>query len=160
LPGSWTRRGRRNFTAVRHAIRLISSGAVLLAASACGREREGPLSGAHAGPRPEIMPVVLNEDLPFRYPTALFAQQVQGNVTLRIFIDAAGRVIMDSTRVVETSGYTALDSAAVKGSEELRFVPAKRRGEPMAVSILFPVYFRHPDASPLPGDSILPESGK
>ena len=127
----------------------------MLLATACNRETEGPLSGAHAGPRPEVMPEVTNEDLPFRYPTALFTQQVQGNVTLRIFIDAEGRVVVDSTRVVETSGYTALDSAAVKGSEELRFVPAKRRGEPMAVSILFPVYFRHPDAAPLPGDTVL-----
>ena len=150
----------RNFTAVRNTIRFISSTALLVAAAACGREREGPLSGAHAGPRPEVMPVVMNEDLPFRYPTALFAQQVQGNVTLRIFIDAEGKVVMDSTRVVETSGYTALDSAAVKGSEELSFVPAKRRGEPMAVSILFPVYFRHPDAAPLPGDTVLPQPEK
>lgn len=150
----------RNFTAVRNTIRFISSTALLVAAAACGREREGPLSGAHAGPRPEVMPVVMNEDLPFRYPTALFAQQVQGNVTLRIFIDAEGKVAMDSTRVVETSGYTALDSAAVKGSEELSFVPAKRRGEPMPVSILFPVYFRHPDAAPLPGDTVLPQPEK
>lgn len=154
------RREHPNFTTVRHTIQLICSGTLLLAAAACGREREGPLSGAHAGPRPEVMPVVTNEDLPFRYPTALFTQQVQGNVTLRIFIDAQGQVVMDSTRVVETSGYTALDSAAVKGSEELRFVPAKRRGEPMAVSILFPVYFRHPEAAPMPGDTVLPQPEK
>jgi hypothetical protein len=25
----------------------------------------------------------------------------------------------------------------------------------MAVSILFPVYWRHPDAAPLPGDTVL-----
>jgi hypothetical protein len=43
----------------------------------------------------------------------------------------------------------------VKGSQELRFVPARLHGEPMAVTILFPVYFRHPDARPLPGDTIL-----
>lgn len=140
--------------------RLFFPAALVLVGAACNRESEGPLSGAHAGPRPEVMPVVTNEDLPFRYPTALFTQQVQGNVTLRIFIDAEGRVVMDSTRVVETSGYTALDSAAVKGSEELRFVPAKRRGEPMAVSILFPVYFRHPDAAPLPGDTVLQQIDK
>ena len=140
--------------------RLFFPAAVVLVGAACNRESEGPLSGAHAGPRPEVMPAVTNENLPFRYPTALFTQQVQGNVTLRIFIDAEGRVVMDSTRVVETSGYTALDSAAVKGSEELRFVPAKRRGEPMAVSILFPVYFRHPDAAPLPGDTVLQQIDK
>lgn len=157
------KRGPRNFTPVPKINRLIFPAAAVLvaaAAAACNRESEGPLSGAHAGPRPEIMPIVMNEDLPFRYPTALFTQQVQGNVTLRIFIDAEGLVVMDSTRVVETSGYTALDSAAVKGSEELRFVPAKRRGEPMAVSILFPVYFRHPDAAPLPGDTVLQQIDK
>lgn len=123
--------------------------------AACDRGEESPLSGANAGPRPEVMPVILNSELPFRYPTALFTQQVQGNVTLRLFIDADGHVASESTRVVETSGYSALDSAAVKGSQELRFVPAKRRGEPLPVSLLFPVYFRHPDALPLPGDTIL-----
>ena len=45
--------------------------------------------------------------------------------------------------------------AAIAGSQELRFVPAKLRGEPMAVSILFPVWFRHPEAPPLPGDTVL-----
>jgi len=145
---------------VPNIYRLIFLASVVLVTAACNRESDGPLSGAHAGPRPEVMPEVTNEDLPFRYPTALFTQQVQGNVTLRIFIDVEGRVVMDSTRVVETSGYTALDSAAVKGSEELRFVPAKRRGEPMAVSILFPVYFRHPDAAPLPGDTVLRQIDK
>jgi TonB family protein len=83
---------------------------------------------------------------------------VQGNVTLRIFIDAQGRVAADSTRVVETSSFAALDSAAVKGSRELRFVPARRRGDAIPVSILFPVYFRHPDAPALPGDTILRQS--
>lgn len=122
---------------------------------ACNRNEEGPLSGTHSGPRPEVMPVVSNRDLPFRYPSALYAQKVQGNVTLRLFIDDSGRVVVDSTRVVETSGYTALDSAAVKGSSELSFVPAKRRGQPIPVSLLFPVYFRHPDATPLPGDTVL-----
>jgi TonB family protein len=62
---------------------------------------------------------------------------------------------VDSTRVAESSGYPSLDSAAVAGSRELSFVPAKRRGEAMPVSILFPVYFRHPEAAALPGDTIL-----
>src|SRR5215210_2593397 len=81
------------------------------------------------GPRPDELPVMLNKELPFKYPAPLYAQKVQGNVTLRIFIDRNGQVVADSTRVEETSGYGALDSAAVKGSEELHFVPAKNRGE-------------------------------
>ncbi len=106
-------------------------------------------------PAPDEVPRMINSELPFRYPPALYAQKVQGNVTLRLRVDTDGQVRSDSTRIEETSGYPALDSAAVKGSQELRFVPAKLHGEPMAVTILFPVYFRHPDARPLPGDTIL-----
>lgn len=104
---------------------------------------------------PDEKPRMLNEELPFHYPPALYARQVQGNVTLRLYVDRAGQVTPDSTRIEESSGYAGLDSAAVKGSQDLRFAPAKLRGEPLGVSILFPVYFRHPDAHALPGDTIL-----
>jgi len=107
------------------------------------------------GPRPDEMPALVNTELPFRYPAVLYAQKVQGNVTLRLFIDRDGRVVKDSPRIDETSGSTVLDTAALGGSEALRFIPAKLHGEPIAVSILFPVYFRHPEARALPGDSVL-----
>jgi len=94
-------------------------------------------------------------DPPFHYPVALYARKAQGSVTLRLFVDANGRAVADSTRVAESSGFKAFDSAAVSGAADLRFVPAKLRGEPMGMTILFPVYFRHPEAPALPGDSIL-----
>lgn len=105
--------------------------------------------------RPDTYPIMLNKEMPFRYPPALYAEKVQGNVTLRLYVDKDGAVIEDSTRVVESSNIAPLDSAAIKGSRDLKFVPAKLRGTAMPVSILFPVYFRHPDAPPPPGDSIL-----
>lgn len=98
---------------------------------------------------------MLNETLPFRYPPTLFAQKVQGNVTLRIFIDSTGTVLSDSTSVEESSGYPGLDSAAVRGTEALRYQPATLGGRPIGVSILLPVYFRHPEMPPLPGDTLL-----
>jgi protein TonB len=98
---------------------------------------------------------MLNQEPPFRYPASLYAQRVQGNVTLRIFVERDGRVRPESTRVAESSGYTSFDSAAIAGSQELYFAPARRKDEPVAVSILFPVFFRHPEASPLPGDTVL-----
>jgi protein TonB len=104
---------------------------------------------------PDEVPKVLNTELPFRYPAALYARRVQGNVTLRLYVDTTGQVRADSTRIEESSGYASLDSAAVKGSQELRFVPAKLHGEPLAATVLFPVYFRHPEAHALPGDTIL-----
>jgi len=107
------------------------------------------------GPRPDELPAMLNPEPPFRYPADLYAQKVQGNTTLRIFIDTLGSVHPESTLVAVSSGYPALDSAAVAGVRELRFTPAKLHGEAMAVPILFPVYFRHPEAQPLPGDTVL-----
>jgi protein TonB len=131
--------------------------AVLLVAVTIGCKK-GEGSGVAfqtVGRQPDVAPVMLNKELPFRYPPALYAQKVQGNVTLRIFIDSNGAIVPDSTRIAETSGFTALDSAAMKGSRDLRFEPAKTMGQPVPVSILLPVYFRHPDAPPLAGDSVI-----
>ncbi|MDB4912677.1 MAG: TonB family protein [Gemmatimonadetes bacterium] len=130
----------------------------LLSAAACkdtdGTQRMAQAFQGHAE-RPDEVPKVLNTELPFHYPVALYERRVQANVTLRLFIDTNGRTQADSTRIEATSGYPGLDSAALKGSRELRFVPAKLRGEPMATTVLFPVYFRHPEAHALPGDTIL-----
>ncbi len=104
---------------------------------------------------PDVLPAMANRQPPFRYPAELYSKRVQGNVTLRLFVDSTGTVLADSTRVEEGSGHDALDSAAVKGSRDLRFTPARRRGEAIAVSLLYPVYFRHPEAEPLPGDTVL-----
>jgi periplasmic protein TonB len=128
---------------------LVSAVAVACSASPSGGSRQP------AGPRPDEPPVMVNTEAPFHYPASLYARKLQGNVTLRLFIDVNGAAVPDSTRVDETSGYGAFDSAAVAGARELRFVPAKLRGEPMAMTILFPVYFRHPEVPALPGDSIL-----
>jgi protein TonB len=131
-----------------------------LSAAACQKKSgtaDKNFSGV--GPRPDVLPVMLNKELPFRYPASLYAQKVQANVMLRVFIDKEGQIVSESTHVAETSGYPPLDSAAVKGSSDLRFIPAKTRGQAVPVSILFPVYFRHPEAQPLPGDTILKKSG-
>lgn len=122
---------------------------------ACGGDRNSGGSIVAGGPRPDEMPVMLNTEPPFRYPPALYARRVQGNVMLRLFIDRDGRVLPESTVVTETSGFSSLDSAAVTGSESLRFVPARTGGRAHGVSVIFPVLFRHPDAPPLPGDTVL-----
>ncbi len=121
----------------------------------CKRGDDSAGTISEVGPRPDELPTMLNKELPFRYPPSLYARKVQANVTLRVFIDKEGLVVAESTHVAESSGHASLDSAAVRGSSELRFIPARTRGSSIPVSILFPVYFRHPEASPLPGDTIL-----
>src|SRR5436305_7725618 len=87
-------------------------------------------------PQPDERPTMINTDPPFHYPVALYARKLQGNVTLRLFVDGNGKTVSDSTRVEESSGYSAFDSAAVSGAKDLRFIPAKLQGEPVGVTIL------------------------
>src|SRR5438874_12782215 len=134
---------------------LVAALVIIVSASACNKGESSGMSFQTVGRQPDVAPVMLNKELPFRYPPALYAQKVQGNVTLRIFIDSNGAIVSDSTRIAETSGFTALDSAAMKGSRELKFEPGKTLGQPVPVSILLPVYFRHHDAPPIAGDSII-----
>lgn len=93
---------------------------------------------------PEEPPVAINPVSPVRYPPALLSQGIEGRVLLRLFVDSAGNVIPDSIRVAESSGYPALDSAALVGAPELRFSPALLRGRPIAAPFLQPVQFRGP----------------
>jgi TonB family protein len=90
---------------------------------------------------------MLNTELPFRYPLAEYARRVEGNVMLRLHVDTSGMVVPDSTRVSESSGVKGLDAAAISGAAKLRFRPARLRGVPIAVSMLFPVHFRHPESA-------------
>jgi protein TonB len=139
---------------------------VALGVAGCQKRGDAAVDTAQAGadatppaavpaPPEDGPPRMTNADPPFRYPAALYAQKVQGNVTLRLWVDSAGAVLPESTRVTEPSGYPALDSSAVAGSEKLRFAPGMRDGRPTGAAILFPVYFRHPEAAPLPGDTVL-----
>lgn len=152
--------GLLHFALMGRESRVVSAllvAAVLSSAACVDKEQSQKLmKGFEAGPQhPDEAPKMLNKELPFHYPQALFAKKVQGNVTLKLFIDRNGHVHPDSTQVVESSGYASFDSAAIRGSQELQFVPAKTKGEPQPVTILFPVYFRFPGAPPLPGDTIL-----
>jgi TonB family protein len=134
-----------------------AAGLLLLLLVACGAPDGGDATTDQSDdPRmPDVEPVMINDEFPFTYPPTLWAQRVQGNVLLHLFVDTAGVPVADSTRIVTSSGIPALDSAALRGAPQLRFSPARRDATPLAVAVLFPVLFRHPDAPPLPGDSAL-----
>jgi protein TonB len=94
-------------------------------------------------------PVMVSPESPVEYPATLFAQRIEGKVILRMFVDTAGTVVPESTRIAESSGYPSLDSAAIRAAPSFRFAPALRNGEPVATMFLQPVHFRHPEAGGL-----------
>ncbi|MGE5926254.1 MAG: energy transducer TonB [Gemmatimonadota bacterium] len=127
--------------------------AFALGVAACSPDPRGDaaLPGEAAMPlveRGDEPPVALNAVSPVGYPAALARERIDGVVLLRLYADSAGRVVPDSTRIAESSGYPALDSAALAGAAGLRFAPALRRGVPVATAFVQPVHFRHPSEQP------------
>ena len=95
-----------------------------------------------SGPEIEGPPVALNAQSPVVYPEGLLGQRIEGTVLLRLYADSNGLIAPESTRVAESSGYPALDSAALAGAPELRFAPAVHEGRPVATLFLQPIQFR------------------
>lgn len=121
--------------------------AVVLALGACGGGAEQQREAAQTGEND--VPVAINGESPFQYPADLYDQGVEGEVRLRLYVDALGRVAPESTAVQSSSGTPALDSAAVDGATRLRFAPAHRNGQPVAATFVQPVIFRK-SAAPAP----------
>lgn len=140
-----TREGAPAQTRRTRATRWLAAGCASLALAACGTADspppDQPVEGA-SGP-----PTLLNEELPVHYPGTLWARGVEGEVTLRLYVDSTGAVVADSTRLENSSGQPQLDSAALRGVPEMRFSPAMTRGRPVAASLLVPVVFSRDTAT-------------
>jgi TonB family protein len=133
------------------AARELARGAPFLAllVLACERKDDGTMRLMDHNAAPVVTPaedppVAINPVSPVRYPPALLQQGIEGKVLLRLFVDSAGVLIPDSTRIAESSGYPALDSAALAAAPELRFSPALLQGRPVAAPFLQPIQFRSP----------------
>ena len=129
---------------------MKAGAAVLLLVAGCRSAPDTTVAlpadpGTAAVVRREEPPVALNAVSPVAYPPALFQQRISGTVLLRLFADDSGRIVPESTRIQESSGYPALDSAALAAAPLLRYAPALRNGNPVPTLFTQPVHFRHPD---------------
>lgn len=123
---------------------------LLAAAAACRRQADStvalPPDAVSSSSRRDEPPVALDPSPPVEYPPALYQQRIGGTVLLRLFVDEKGRVAPESTKVQESSGYPALDSAALAAAPKLRYAPAVRNGISVAAPFLQPFHFRQPGA--------------
>jgi len=115
--------------------------AATLAALACRHSDEPGSSSAAPAEEP---PVALNAEPAVQYPPDLYDRHVEGDVVLRLYADSSGKLVSESTRVAESSGNSALDTAAVRGVIRLRYAPAFRHGLAVSTAFLQTVEFRHP----------------
>ncbi len=129
-------------------MKLIAVAAASLLCLAC-QDRGGStvdVGGNQGGViRRDEPPVPIDPETPVSYPDALYAQRISGTVLLRLFLTETGQVVSESTRVQESSGWPALDSAALAAAPRLRYAPALRNGVPVATLFTQPIHFRHPD---------------
>jgi len=130
----------------RFAVVMLLAG---VAIPSCRRKSEGsvelPLNPTGVAARGEEPPVALDAEPPIEYPKVLYQLRISGTVLLRLFVDETGHLVADSTRIQESSGYPALDSAALAGTPRMHFAPALHNGVAVATLFTQPVHFRHPD---------------
>ena len=129
---------------------VVLAAVAALTVPACGSRDDGsfrlstdtPIAPAYSDA--DQPPVAINPISPVEYPVPLLEQGIEGRVLLRMYADTHGTLVPDSVRIAESSGYPALDSAAVAGAKSLRYSPALRRDRPIAGAFLQPVTFRSP----------------
>ncbi len=80
---------------------------------------------------------------PPRYPYLARRRGQEGRAVLRVTVTPNGEAAF--VRLHESSGYRLLDEAAVKAVREWHFIPAKRRGVPVAGSVDVPISFKLTD---------------
>jgi TonB family protein len=73
------------------------------------------------------------------YPPLLRDAGIGGTATVWFLIDEEGVVVR--SELAKTSGYEALDVAALTVAETMEFLPARNRGEPVLVWVQIPVSF-------------------
>jgi periplasmic protein TonB len=73
------------------------------------------------------------------YPAPLRHAGIGGTVTVWFLIDVDGRV--RDTRINESSGFTALDQAALQVADRMEFTPAYNRDQPVRVWVSIPITF-------------------
>ncbi|WP_169928609.1 TonB-dependent siderophore myxochelin receptor MxcH [Labilithrix luteola] len=108
---------------------------------------------AHAQPwpgraseAPAVTPPELLEASEAEYPAEARAEGIEATVVLRIDVDVEGRVTRAEVHVPVGFGF---DEAAKAAALRLRFAPARRDGQPIAVRILHRYDFRLPEPAPV-----------
>ena len=84
-------------------------------------------------------PSPLSASVPIDYPLDLWDQGIEGSSILKVRVTDLGDV--DSVVLMESSGYPAFDSSAVRGARTLRFSPARQGDKRIEVWAHVPVHF-------------------
>jgi len=115
----------------------IGGGGIIIDTSAFNIDGAGgdlfDSSELDTGPRPKL-PVQP------QYPSSLKKQGKEGRVLIELVIDANGGIV--SARVKSSSGYKAMDEAALKAAKKTKFKPASKGGKAVKAKVIYPISFK------------------
>ena len=104
----------------------------------------GPLTGGAALPTDRgAVPLGGSVNAPPRYPYLARARAQEGQVVVRVEVDAAGSV--HTIAIARSSGFALLDDAALGTVRRWRFEPARRSGVAVTATLDVPISFRLTD---------------
>ncbi|MBC7853001.1 MAG: energy transducer TonB [Pirellulaceae bacterium] len=106
--------------------------------SSTSRQANATVSSPQASGAPDVLPSETYNPFP-AYPPALLARRIQATVILRLRIAADGRLA--EATVHRTSGYEAMDQAALAGVRYWKFKPAIKNGKQVETVVRKPFTF-------------------
>jgi len=77
------------------------------------------------------------------YPKLSFANKAEGTVRMSFSIELSGHV--GSSKIVQTSGHTELDDAAINALKKCSFTPGTKNGKPIVSSTFVDYVWKLPD---------------
>jgi len=104
-----------------------------------GRVDQNATATKSAETDPVFDAAYLNNPAPY-YPQAAKRKGIQGKVMLNVIVKADGTPA--TVQVYHSSGFIALDEAALEAVRQWKFVPARRGGEFVQASVVVPVDFK------------------
>lgn len=138
-PGAATARPKASATAASRPTASASARASQPDKSAAAAPANRPQAVAgQPGADRQAAPASGNE--PPAYPWTARAQGHQGRVVLRVWVSAGGEA--QRLAVARSSGYSALDRAAMEAVQQWRFRPARHAGVDTQSQVHVPVVFR------------------
>lgn len=106
--------------------------------SSTSSQATATVSSPLASGAPDVLPSEIHNPFP-AYPPELLARRIQATVVLRLKIAADGTLA--AAAVHRTSGYEAMDRAALSGVKSWRFKPAMKNGKSVETIVRKPFTF-------------------
>ena len=74
-----------------------------------------------------------------KMPSYIARARVEVTTLIEFFVDREGNVDPNRTKIVTSSGYPELDEIAVAWAKQMKFHPARNRGEPVPIRMAIPI---------------------